>query len=269
MTGMFASESMERELVRVAKEFLSRLRMGDYDYVWDALVTPKAAKLLSTALLPVNAYKERGLDEVLQPVSGAGFEISFDEVFAFGFQRDIQKVRSQFFTGIARAIDSFGWHQASFEECWTFIDDSSAVLIEPNTPQPLILLFIRQGESYRVDFEAITLFGMTIPASSLYHIGQRALEMALSKSAIAYFELAAAFSHAYSRIKRLMLDNPIVALVVTDERKKELLAEEEYILDFCDHLSSRYRSSTRPGTLPTQKASRNWGVFRRHVRPAR
>ena len=249
MTGMFAPESIEGELVQVAKDFLQKLKAKDYNYIWNVLVTPKAAKLLSTALLPVNAYKENGLDEVLQPISGAGVEMSFDEAFAFGFQKDIQKIRSQFFTGIALAIDSFGWHQASFEDCWTFMDDSAALLIEPNTPQPLILPFIRQGEDYKVDFEAMVLFGMSIPASSLYHIGQRALEIGLNKSAVAYFELAASFSPAYSRIKRLMLDNPIVALIVTNERKEDLIVEEEYILK-ARHQVLRLLSSPEPTSTP-------------------
>jgi hypothetical protein len=251
MTGLFASKSTERELVQVVRDFLQRLKTRDYDYIWNVLVTPKAAKLLSTALLPVNAYKENNLDEVLQPISDSavGIDISFDEAFAVGFQKDMQDVRSQFFTGMALAIDSFGWHQATFEDCWVYTDDSAALLIEPSTPLPLVLPFIRHREEYQVDFEALVLFGMSISASSLYHIGQRALELGLDKSAIAYFELAASFSPAYTRITRLMLDNPLVALIVKDEREDDLLVEGEYILRARNQVL-RLLSSPEPASTP-------------------
>lgn len=259
MTVVFAAESIEKELVQVTSDLLSKLKTRDFDYIWNNLVTPKAAKLLSVALLPVNSYKEGVLDEVLQPVpeSDIGIRITFDQAFAIGFQKDVHEIRSQFFSGMAQAVEAFGWHQATFEDCYVFADDSAALLIETSTLQPLVLPLISHNGEYKVDFEVLVLFGMSVPASSLYHIGQRALDLGLEKSGIAYFELAASFSPAYSRITRLMLDNPLAALLVTDERKNDLLAEEEYILK-ARHQVLRLLSSPEPSPLP---AAVNIGQF--------
>ena len=73
---MFVQKEVEEELVRVGRAFLDSMAEGNYDTVWDRLITAKAAKLLSTALLPVNAYKEDGLDEVLKLIADADIEMS-------------------------------------------------------------------------------------------------------------------------------------------------------------------------------------------------
>ncbi len=93
------------------------------------------------------------------------------------------------------------------------------------------------------------LFSMPIMASSLYHIGIRAQELGLLKSAISYYELAASFSQPYSRIKRLILNNFVVSKIITDTRKQELLEEEKYIL-LARHQVLLLLSSPKVGSMP-------------------
>jgi hypothetical protein len=231
MTGIIEPESIAEKLKQTAKQYLERMREGKYDIVWHQMITPEAAKLLSTALFPVHMYKEGKTDEFLKSYSDGSFTISFDEAFAIGFQMDMEQMRSSFFAGVAGSMEPIGWYDAAFEDCLTFVDESSALLIETSPQVPVIFLFVEQPDgSYKIDFEAIMLFSMQVTASSLYHIGTRALELGQSKSAIAYFELAASFAHPYSRIERLMLNHFIVQQIITDARKQELLEEGKYVL---------------------------------------
>lgn len=65
---------------------------------------------------------------------------------------------------------------------------------------------------------------------SIDKIGERALEIGRQKSAIAYFELASSFSEIYPRVRRFLVDHPIVQTIITDTRKQELLEEEKYLV---------------------------------------
>lgn len=229
---MIAPESLRNKLIQVAREYLTKMQEGNYDAVWDTLVTPEAAKLLSTALFPVHIYKENKIDEILKPVPNEYISLSFDEAFAFAFQMDIQQIRTGFFRGMASAMENFGWFEVPLENSIAIVADEGAILIENSQRvPPLVLLFIRQEDgNHTIDFETLLLFSTPIVASSLYKIGLRAQEIGQVKIAISYFELAASFARPYSRIKRLMLDHPLVQKIITDARKHELSEEEKYIL---------------------------------------
>lgn len=256
MTAILAPESVAEKLKQTAKEYLKRMQDGEYDAVWHQMITSEAAKLLATALLPVYVYKQGKIDEFLKAYSDGRFTISFDEAFPFGFQTDMQQMRSGFFTGIATSMESIGWYDASFEDCLVFVDDSSAILIETTPKVPLILLFVRQPDgSYKIDFEALTLFSMQVTASTLYRIGARALELGQRRSAIAYFELAASFAQPYSRIERLMLNHFMVQQIITGARKQELLEEGKYVL-LARHQVLKLLSSPRVSSKPI-----NMGLF--------
>ena len=234
MTVISAPTPTTQELQQVAKEFLTKMHENDYDTIWNHLISLESAALLSTALLPINAYKENKIDEVLEPVPHDMISMSLAEAFEFAFQRDIQQVRSLFFGGLAQGMEAQGWYEVSFDDTQNtlaFLDDTAAILIEPNSKVPLVMLFIKQdGGSYKVDLAAMTLFSMYVSASMIYKIGERALEIGRQKSAIAYFELASSFSEIYPRVRRFLVDHPIVQTIITDTRKQELLEEEKYLV---------------------------------------
>ncbi len=234
MTVISAPEPVVKQLQQVTQEFLTKMQEADYNFVWNNLITLESAALLSTALLPINAYKENKIDEILKPIPDERLSMSLAEAFAFAFQKDIQQIRSQFFSGFAQAMGQQGWYEISFEDTWkswAYIDDSAAILVEPASKLPLVILFVKQQNGdYKVDLAAMTLFSMYVSASMIYKIGERALEIGQKKSAISYFELAASFSQTYPRIRRFLLDLPIIQSIVTDIRKQELLEEEKYLV---------------------------------------
>jgi hypothetical protein len=233
MTMISAPEPIVHELQRVAKEFLTKMQEEDYDFVWNSLISLESAAILSTALFPINAYKENKIDEVLKPIPHEKFSMSLAEAFEFAFQKDIQHVRSGFFSGLSQGMEAQGWYEISFEDAQdtlAFIDDPAALLIEPSSKLPFIMLLVKERGSYKVDLAAMTLFSMYVSASMIYKIGERALEIGQRKSAIAYFELASSFSQAYPRIRQFLIDHPIVQTIITDTRKQELLEEEKYLV---------------------------------------
>lgn len=228
---MLVQASIREELIKVAIEYLGKMREGDFDYIWHNMLTLEAAKLLSTALLPANFYKEGRIEEVLTAIPQGDKSVPLDQAFAVGFQMDIEKVRSQFFGGMARAMAQYGWLDTSLENSNAFADDSAAVLIDDSLSPPMMIFFVRRPDgSHKVDFEAFLLFSMQITASALYNIGNKAIELGQPKTAISYFELSASFSDCYNRIRRLALDHLVVSQVITRARKQELLDEENYIL---------------------------------------
>ena len=232
MQTIVAPESIAEELKQTAKEFLSNMESGEYDAVWHRMITSEAARLLSTALFPIDIYKKGKIDELLDSHIDGGFAVTFDEVIAYGFQTDMKQIRSGFFTGLASAMKPIGWYEATFgEDSMAFVDSASAILIDPTTEVPAIFLFVEQPEgTYGIDLEALALFSTVVTASSLYHIGMRALELGKRKSAISYFELAAGFAQPYSRIERLMLTHFMIQHMFTGERKQELREEGKYVL---------------------------------------
>lgn len=118
---MIASESIARKIRLIAKTYLESMQNGMYDFVWNELITEEATKLLSTALFPVHIYKENKVDEILKPVSTNNFSISIDEAFSFGFQLDLQEIRSGFFRGMASGMSNFGWYNVVLDDSIVFL----------------------------------------------------------------------------------------------------------------------------------------------------
>lgn len=231
MTGILAPRPIAELLTQIAVDFLGKMEVGDYDAVWNTMITTAAVRLLATAMYPVSLYREGRIDEVLRPLPHEQFSLSFDEAFSFGFQADLAQMRSSFFAGIAGAMRKRGDFDATFEKSLIVVEDSAGILIDPKPKGPLVLLFVKDGDGiFKIDFEALTLFSLYVTPSSLSAIGSQALELGLRRSAIAFLELAASFAQPYSRIKRLMLDHVLIRHLITDIRRQELLEEEKHIL---------------------------------------
>lgn len=231
MVDFFAPDPISEQLKQIAREFLSSIRDGDYEYVWHNLITLEAARLLSAALFPIHVYKEGKVDKLLHPLNQVDQAINITRGMALAFQVDAEGIRSGFFDGIAAGLENTGWHDFSSEECYAFVDESDAVLLAETPGIPLIMLFVQDLEGkYKVDLEAIAVFSMYVSASTLYRIGVKALEVGQRGSAVTYFELAASLAKPHQRLRRLVLDNLVAQRLVTDVRKKELQEQEKYVL---------------------------------------
>ena len=95
MPPMYAQEKTAKKIKKAAKQFLSKMREQDFDYVWNYLITPEAAELLSTSLLPMFADREDKVEELLTPVSIEGSTTSIDEIFPLAFQMDLENMRDR------------------------------------------------------------------------------------------------------------------------------------------------------------------------------
>ena len=93
------------------------------------------------------------------------------------------------------------------------------------------MLFVEDGRrEYKVDFEGLSAFSIIISAQKLHRLGTRAMEAGEHRTALTMYELAARLSPAYTRLRELMWDHPMVGTMVTDERKAEQQAEYGYTL---------------------------------------
>jgi len=97
MQPMLAQKQIAIKLIKVAKDFLLKMQENRFDEVWDYSITPEAAELLSTSLLPMFAHKENRIDELLKPVVVEETMTSMDEVFPLAFQMNLDGMRTDFF----------------------------------------------------------------------------------------------------------------------------------------------------------------------------
>ena len=130
MQTIVAPDSIAEKLKQTAREYLSKMQCGEYDDVWHRMITSEAAKLLSTALFPINIYKKGKIDDLLDSHVDGGFTVSFDEAIAYGFQTDMEHMRSGFFTGVATSMEPIGWYEATFgADSMAFVDSASGFVI--------------------------------------------------------------------------------------------------------------------------------------------
>ena len=230
MPPMYAQEKTAKKIKKAAKQFLSKMREQDFDYVWNYLITPEAAELLSTSLLPMFADREDKVEELLTPVSIEGSTTSIDEIFPLAFQMDLENMRTDFLRGIESGFEEAGWYDATLNEALAFTHGPFAILVDDKTTKPLMFQFLKQEDgNYQIDFESLVAFSMAIPPSLICKIGDHALSLGQTKTAIVYYQIAASFEQAFNRIKTLAINNPIVSKLITEERTAQLKNEEFFI----------------------------------------
>jgi len=157
---------------------------------------------------------------------------------SFAFQRDTvvpgddTGIRTSFFMGLTNGLEPTGWYELfSDEASLVFVKGHAAVLLADTsvTKRSLFLPCIDEGgRQYRVDLEAISAFSMVTSAQKLHRLATRALEMGETRSAMEIYELAGRMAGAYTRLRELVWDHPLVKVLVKDERRQELQAEYAY-----------------------------------------
>lgn len=238
MQPMLAQKQIAIKLIKAAKDFLLKMQEKSFDDVWDYSITPEAAELLSTSLLPMFTDKENKIDELLKPVVIEETMTSMDEIFPLAFQMNLDDMRTEFFRGLESGFEATGWYEANFKDALAFTQGSCAILIDPGTKVPLMIQFLKQNDgSFIIDLESLVLFSMAIPPSLICKIGDQALATGQTKTGIVYFQLAACYEKAFSRLKMLVLNHMIVSKLVTDERKAELNNEGYFINIAKQHVS--------------------------------
>lgn len=227
---MIATEQLLNQFKDIAKEFLYAMRDGEYDRIWNYLITVEAAHLLATMSFPILVYNRGQIDQLFTMNPDEENPLTFEQGMALAFQLDTQGVRSGMFSGMASQFEAMGWYDIKEKTCKAFIEKDFGVLIAQTEGNDLVLPVIKFEDTYKVDFEALAVFSMFFSASKLYEIGLRALEIGRNDSAMAYFETTASFSRPLYRLRKILLDHPITHRMVTDVRKQQLEEEETVVL---------------------------------------
>jgi hypothetical protein len=228
---LLAPDSIADQIRILAREFLTNMRDGHYDQIWNYSITINAMDLISMTAFPLHLQAAGEIDAFLaNPSSIQNMSFAFQRDTAF--PDDDAGVRTAFFKGLANGLEQTGWYEPfSDEGSVVFINGSAAILIADAVAatRSWFLPFIDEGgRQYRVDFEAIAAFSMTTSAQKLHRLATRALEMGETRSAMEIYELASRMSGAYTRLRQLVWDHPLVKGLVKDERGRELQAEYAY-----------------------------------------
>lgn len=228
---MLAPGPITDQLRELALEFLLHMRDGDYDHVWNHLAALDGMELISTTSFPLHILATGDIDGFLRkPSSTYGMALAFQQNTVF--PGDNVGVRTAFFQGVAGGLERMNWFEL-FENnnSLAFVKARAAVLVADTakTRTPLFLPFIDEGgRQYKIDLESLAAFSMVISAQKLHRLATRAMEIGEERTALTVYELAARLSGAYTRLRQLTWDHPIVKLVVTEKRRQELQSEYAY-----------------------------------------
>ncbi len=246
------------------RAFLGAFKRADYDSIWNELITPEAASLLSVTAWPCVAYKRNKINALLTAKIEQFPDVPIHQGLALAFQRDVEEQRTGLFRGVGDGFEKMGWHEFSEDDHLAFLESDGAIFVASTPKTKLLMPFVAvAGAEYRVDFECIQIFSMSLTASALSGIAERCLQLDLRAESLAYFELAAALSPAYLRAKRLIAEHPVVNQFITSQRRAELLSEmkvavlaEDRIrrLTLGGSVEAPERSNTVPRSKPPQSA---------------
>ncbi len=227
---MIITEQLRNHFKDIAREFLYRMRDGDYDYIWNHLITIEAANLLATMSFPLLAYNRGQIDQLLTVIPDTETPINIEQGLALAFQVDAEGIRSGTFSGMASQFERIGWYDIKEETCIAFAEEDFGILIAQTAIHDLIMPVIKSGDMYKVDFEALAVFSMFFSAVKIYRIGLRAIEIGRADAAMAYFETTTSLSKPLYRLRKILVDHPLAQMMVTGSRKQELREEETAIL---------------------------------------
>lgn len=136
----------------------------------------ESANFLAATLFAMHFYRQNEIEELINPKLNLGdSQMSLVEGLAYAFHMDV--------AGIADSMATIGWYNANFSEqsskafVDTFGERPTAILIA-NTPRTsLVLPFVFDSNTYKIDFGVLTIFSMFVNMSALYDIGVKAREM--------------------------------------------------------------------------------------------
>jgi len=224
-----AIKEVRGKIIQVTLEFHRLLLESDFDTVYETLITPESADLLAATAWPLVCYKQDRIDFLIDSDFNPNPEVPIHDALSLAFQMDAEGCRSGLFQGFAEGIAKHKWNEFDEANAQAFVDSHSAVLAADTPSVPLFMLFVRQANGdYLVDFESLWLFSMEMRASLLCEIASRAAQLDNTALALEYYELASGLAEAYSRVKRLMCQHPVIGQFITETRKREIDEEIRY-----------------------------------------
>lgn len=237
MLSTQAPAPIAARLKEQTRVFLDAFKSGNYDSIWNDLITPEAASLLSATSWPCVAHKQNKIDALLTTKIDQFPDVPIHRGLALAFQMDLEEQRTGFFKGVANGFEKMGWHDFSNDDHIAFLEGDGAVFVASTPNIKLLMPFVAvTNGGYKVDFECFQVFSMSVTASSLSDIAKRCLVLSLRTESLAYFELAAALLPAYQRARGLLAEHPVVRQFVTDQRRADLIGQEECALSARDQL---------------------------------
>jgi hypothetical protein len=215
---VLAQRDKERGVVTLAEEYLRRLRVGDFDYIWDEMFSYSAKRLLSHSAFQVHFRNLDQLDDIL----------SFDQLnaLALGFEMDYGQQRTGFFQGWAETHKQESWFALDPSDWMVFATDDAAIALNGSQDKTFLMLFVRRpGGGYAIDLEALLLFSEWISVRRFSEIATRASVYQHSDTARTFTEFAQRLNEPFQRIKDLVLDQSLVRSRITEERIEWLRSE--------------------------------------------
>jgi hypothetical protein len=147
---------------------------------------------------------------------------------------DFAEIRTSFFMGVASRLGDIGWYNPDFSDqnCYAFVDTftgkSIAVLISKTSEADLLIPFLKDNNTYKIDFEVFVFFSMSVTASTLYEMGLKAKSIGSKDAAHTFFELVIYLKESYNRLMRLWVRHSLVQMMITPARRAELEDQEQY-----------------------------------------
>lgn len=247
-----AKKKICKNLVLLTKEFHNKLFAGEYDEVYEELITEESAIFLAALAWPFVSYKKNNLDFLVKPEFNPNPDIPIHDSLSLAFQMDIENCRSGLFEGIAEGLKKHQLHQFNQKSAVAFIDGRSAILAADTPAIPLFMIFVNQKKKgYLIDFLALWLFSMEMRASILMEIATYAQSIGNIEYAIEYLTLTTQLRKPYLRIEQLLCKHPILGQYVTPERKQEISQQLEIVEKASERL--QLLTTTQKPTLPLEE----------------
>lgn len=228
---LLAPQPIAEQIRTLAREFFASISERDYDRVWNFMITLDAIELVSMTTLPLHFQTRGGIDKLIaHPKSIEGISLAFQQDLTF--PGDDKGIRTRFFDGLVEGFDKLGWNEPFRDETsLVFLKGSAAVLVADSaiSRKSWFLPFVEEGtRGYRIDMEAITAFSMALSAQRLHRLATRVLEIGDQRLALTIYDMAARLGGAYTRLRQLVWEHPMVETIITKERKEELQSEYAY-----------------------------------------
>lgn len=205
MKVRLATSKVRRQLIEGTSHFVNALTEGNYDYIYEELITTQSLELLATMAWPLIAYTRGNINFLFKKLDEDA-ETNFADGLSLAFQMDIEECRTGLFRGFANNFTANRWNEFDETSARAFLDGKSAILIADTPTKPLLILFVRQkDDSYLVDFEALWLFSMNLRASIILDIANQARTTQHEDMALEYYSVAAKLKPVYTRIEKFNL----------------------------------------------------------------
>jgi hypothetical protein len=230
---LFAPTPIAEELYGLASEFLKKLYEREFDYIWNRMFHLEAMELVATVSFPLYAHSTESIDlffSVAEALDAMSTAFQKDAVFP---PEEIG-ARTSYFSGLRNSLDNAGWFEPFSQESSQILLHGKAAVLFADTHashHTIMIPFLRRDAApYKIDFEAIAAFSMTLSAQKIYRVGTRAMELGERNSAISLFSLAARLTSCYQRLESVALNNILGRHIISDERRTEIRAEYAYAL---------------------------------------